>query len=114
MIRLRLAEGMSQRAIARELGVSRKTIRKIERTGATTFEYVRTKAAQCKAIGEYIEQLHGLLDTDTAQPVRFRRTAKRLYEALTTEGYGGSYVTVQCAVKNGNNITHHFHMHMYL
>lgn len=35
MIRLRLAEGMSQRAIARELGVSRKTIRKVQRTGAT-------------------------------------------------------------------------------
>lgn len=99
MIRLRLAEGMSQRAIARELGVSRKTIRKVQRTGATTFEYVRTKAVPCKAIGEYIEQLHGFLEIEAAQPVRFRRTAKRLYEALLAAGYAGSYATVQRAVK---------------
>lgn len=99
MIRLHLAAGMSQRAVARELGVSRKTIRKVQRTGATTFEYVRTKAVPCKAIGAYIEQLHSLLEFDTAQAVRFRRTAKRLYEALAAEGYAGSYATVQRAVK---------------
>lgn len=65
MIRLRLTEGMSQQAIARELEVSRKTIRKVQRIGATTFEYARTKAVPRKAIGAYIAQLHGFLDINT-------------------------------------------------
>lgn len=82
------------REIGRELGVSRKTVRKAVREGETEFRYERTIQPQPQ-LGSFVGRLDTLLSENAKRPSRERLTARRLYELLREEGYAGAYDSVQ-------------------
>ena len=67
-IRLALSKGMSIREASRKFNKSRKTIRKIIRTEATSFSYHRKKE-HYPALEGYREALEALLEAETEMPV---------------------------------------------
>jgi len=86
--------GKTIKEICRELHVSRNTVRKIIRSGATEFEYERRVQPQPK-VGPWRDDLERLLATNAARPVRERLTLTRVFEELRALGYDGSYDAVR-------------------
>ena len=74
--------------------MSRNTVRKIIRSGATEFEYERRVQPQPK-IGPWRDDLDRLLATNAARPARERLTLTRIFEELRGLGYDGSYDAVR-------------------
>ncbi len=68
--------GRSIKEICRELDISRNTVRKILRSGATAFEYERSVQPQPK-IGPWREELDRLLATNAARSSRERLTVNQ-------------------------------------
>jgi transposase len=93
-------EGLSRRAVARTLGVSRNTVKKILRAHAEAREEPHTALSQppkrvprAKKTDAYrgrVEQLLAKYTTITAQ---------RVFEILREEGYGGGYTAVKKLVR---------------
>jgi AraC-like DNA-binding protein len=54
------AQGKGARTIARELGLSRNTVRKVLRSGETSFDYERREQPHRK-LGLFIERLEAML-----------------------------------------------------
>ena len=81
--------GESISGIARELGLARNTVKKALRGDGTPFEYRRSHQPQPK-LGPFLPLLEQWLAAEAKLPVRERRTAQRLYEALQLEGYSGA------------------------
>ena len=86
------------RLAARDLRLSRNTVRKVLRSGETRFEYHR-ETVHRPQLAAYVERLEGLLEGEESLPVKQRRTMLSLYEALQIEGYRGGYDTVRRYVK---------------
>jgi transposase len=82
--------GKSIKEIVRELHVSRNTVRKVLRTGATAFSYER-EVQQLPRIGPWRDALDGLLAGNEGKPARERLTLIRIFEELRNQGYEGSY-----------------------
>ncbi|MFG1266275.1 IS21 family transposase [Xanthobacter aminoxidans] len=82
--------GKSIKQIVRELHVSRNTVRKVLRTGATAFSYER-EVQPLPRIGPWREALDGLLAGNEGKPARERLTLIRIFEDLRSQGYEGSY-----------------------
>jgi transposase len=80
--------------ICRELRVSRKTVRKVIRSGATEFTYERRVQPQPK-IGPWRNELDSLLAENAARPKRERLTQIRIFEELRALGYDGGYDAVR-------------------
>jgi transposase len=93
-IRLALSKGMSIRDAAKKFNKSRNTIRKVQRSGATSFSYQRGES-HYPALGDYIEKLEEMLNADVCVVSSKRRTSLSLYEELQGQGYQGSYSSVQ-------------------
>src|SRR2546430_2487233 len=87
-------QGKSIKAICRELGVSRKVVRKVIRSGATQFRYEREDQPLPK-IGRWRDSLDQLLSENEAKPLRERLTLIRLFEELRGRGYEGGYDAVR-------------------
>ena len=87
--RRRLVQGETISAIARELKLSRNTVKKALRSDGEPFEYRRQHQRRPK-LGPYLATLETWLETEEKLPARERRTAQRLFEALQLEGYAGS------------------------
>jgi transposase len=92
--RLHFSEGLGIKAISRKLGLSRNTVRKVIRSGATEHIYERKRQPQPQ-LGEYVPHLEKLLEEDWERPQKRKITACRLFELLQKAGYGGSYDSVQ-------------------
>jgi transposase len=92
-------DGKAIRAIAKELNISKNTVKKVIRSNETKFElakYTKDKPV----LGAHLDNLNKLLVENTKEPLRRRMTAKKLYEQLqTTTGYQGSYESVNLIVK---------------
>src|SRR5918993_113472 len=84
----------SIKEIARDLKVSRKTVRKVIRSGATSFHYARGTQPAPK-LGPWRDALDGLLLTNAGKSARERLTLMRLFEALRGLGYEGGYDAVR-------------------
>ena len=84
----------SIKAICRELGLSRKVVRKVLRSDATEFRYVRETQPLPK-IGPWRERLDALLLANDGKAARERLTLIRLFETLRGLGYDGSYDAVR-------------------
>lgn len=82
--------GKSIKEIVRELHVSRNTVRKVLRTGATAFSYER-EVQPLPRLGPWREALDGLLAGNEGKPARERLTLIRIFEELRGRGYEGSY-----------------------
>jgi len=92
--RLHEIEGLPIKAICRRLGVSRKVVRKVLRSGATEFRYERGEQPQPK-LGAWCGELDRLLTENAGRASRERLTLMRVFEALRGLGYGGGYDAVR-------------------
>ena len=86
--------GKSIKEIVREQHVSRNTVRKILRSGATEFSYER-EVQPLPRLGRWKAELDRLLASNGAKPSRERLTLMRTYEALRELGYEGGYDAVR-------------------
>ena len=93
-VRLALSKGMSIREASRKFNKSRKAIRKLSRTEATSFSYHR-ESRHYPALEGYREVLEGLLEAESTVAASKRRTILSLYEELQGKGYSGSYSSVR-------------------
>ena len=89
-----LVKGKGIKTIARELRLSRNTVRTIVRGEETEHRYVR-RAQPLPQLGAHATKLDGLLAENAGKPARERLTFQRLYEALRLEGYAGGYDAVR-------------------
>jgi transposase len=87
-------DGRPIKAICRELGVSRKVVRKVIRSQATEFRYERETQPQPK-MGLWIAELDRLLEANESKATRERLTLIRLFEELRGLGYVGGYDAVR-------------------
>ena len=92
-------DGNSIRHTARELGISRNTVRKAVRSQQTAFSY-RRRSQPRPVLGAFIERLERSLAEDWKLAKRQRRTAIVLFEQLQAEGYPGSYDSVRRHVRD--------------
>lgn len=91
-------DGKAIRGIARELGISKNTVKKVIRSDATKFELAKYERSK-PVIGNYLAYLHELLMSNQKEPLRRRMTAKKFYEELKKVGYTGSYQPVNLEVQ---------------
>ena len=89
-------------SIARDLNLSRPTVRKHLLT-ETEPAYVRGHQA-CPKLGEYNQILKQWLETESHLPKAQRRTAQRLFEGLQAEGYRGAYDSIQRFVRKWKGV----------
>ena len=82
------------KAIARERGLSRNTVRKVLRSGETSFAYEREDQPYPK-LGPYLDELERLLAENEKRSRRERVTLLRLSEDLGRSGYSGGYDAVR-------------------
>jgi transposase len=82
------------KVICRELGLSRKVVRKVIRSDATEFRYTRATQPLPK-IGPWREALDDLLLANESKAPRERLTLIRMFETLGGSGYDGSYDAVR-------------------
>ena len=87
-------QGKAIKAICRELGVSRKVVRKVIRSGATEFRYEREDQPLPK-IGRWRDTLDQLLSENEDKSARERLTLIRVFEDLRGRGYEGGYDAVR-------------------
>ena len=87
-------KGRSIKGIARDLKVSRNTVRKVLRSGATSFAYMRVVQPRPK-LGLWHADLDRMLSGNEAKPARERLTLIRIFEELRGLGYEGSYDAVR-------------------
>jgi transposase len=95
--RRRLVSKESISSIARDLKLSRPTVRKHCRTQSEPV-YQRRKQPT-PMLSAFQETLEGWLRTERLLPKAQRRTARRLFEGLQVEGYRGAYGSVQRFVR---------------
>ena len=74
-------KGKTIKEIARDLKVSRNTVRKILRSGETSFEYEREVQPRPK-LGRWTEELEALLAGNAAKAAREQLTLIRIFEEL--------------------------------
>ncbi len=92
--RAHFVDGKSIKQICRELRVSRNTVRKVIRSGATEFTYDRTTQPRPK-IDPWRSDLDAMLAENARRPKRERLTVIRIYEELRNRGYGGGYDAIR-------------------
>lgn len=80
--------------LCRELKVSRKTVRRVVRSGETAFAYERSVQPQPK-IGPWKDELDRLLAVNAGRASRERLTLIRVFEELRGLGYEGGYDAVR-------------------
>jgi transposase len=94
-----LVEGRSQREVAREFGISRKTIQKMLRY-AVPPGYQRLQPVKRPKLGPWVGVIDAILEDDRQRPVKQRHTAKRIFDRLREEhGFGGGYTIVKDYVR---------------
>ena len=87
-------KGKTIREISRDLKVSRNTVRKVLRSGETSFEYERDVQPRPK-LGRWTSELDELLEGNTTKPFREQLTLIRIFEELRGRGYDGGYDAVR-------------------
>src|SRR5205085_2185470 len=87
-------KGKTIREIARDLKVSRNTVRKVLRSGETAFEYERNVQPRPK-LGRWTVDLDELLTSNAAKAAREQLTLIRIFEELRERGYDGGYDAVR-------------------
>ena len=86
--------GKSIKQIARELHVSRNTVRKVVRGGETEFSYQRD-VQPLPRLGRFQAELDRLLEGNAVKGSRERLTLIRVFESLRGAGYEGGYDAVR-------------------
>src|SRR6187402_1036769 len=87
-------KGKTIKEIARDLKVSRNTVRKVLRSGETSFEYEREVQPRPK-LGRWTSELDALLADNATKAAREQLTLIRIFEELRERGYDGGYDAVR-------------------
>ena len=87
-------ENKSQRQIARELGHSRKTVRKAIES-AEPGSYTLRKPRPAPVLGPYKARIDELLEENERLPRKQRYTGHRIYMEIQADGYNGAESTVR-------------------
>src|ERR1044071_2538425 len=87
-------KGKTIKEIARDLKVSRNTVRKVLRSGETSFEYGRDVQPRPK-LGRWTTALEEGRADNAAKPAREQLTLIRIFEELRERGYEGGYDAVR-------------------
>jgi transposase len=92
-------EGRSQRAVAREFGLSRETVRKMLEY-AVPPGYRRQQPVRRPKLGPWVGVIDAILDDDRQRPPKQRHTAKRIFDRLREERqFTGGYTIVKDYVR---------------
>src|SRR4051812_35317543 len=94
-------KGKTIKEIARDLRLSRNTVRKVVRSEATSFEYERA-VQPLPRLGAWTTTLDRMLMENALKPARERLTVIRLFEALRELGYEGGYDAVRRYAKRSD------------
>ena len=89
-------KGKTIKEIARDLKVSRNTVRKVLRSGETSFEYEREVQPRPK-LGRWTTNLEQLLSANAVRPAREQLTLIRIFEELRMTA-----ATMRCVVMPGD------------
>ena len=89
-----LVRGVPIKKIARDLRVSKNTVRKVVRGDETSFSYER-KIQPMPKLGPWVEELERRLEANEKKPRRDRLSLLRIHEDLAALGYGGGYDAVR-------------------
>ena len=89
-----LVKGKGIKRIARELRLSRNTVRSIVRGEDTEHRY-RRRDQPLPQLGAFSTTLDAMLEENAGRAKRDRLTFQRIYEALRLEGYQGGYDAVR-------------------
>lgn len=89
-----LVKGKGIKRIARELRLSRNTVRSIVRGEDTEHRYHR-RDQPLPQLGAFSATLDAMLEENAGRAKRDRLTFQRIYEALRLEGYQGGYDAVR-------------------
>ena len=92
--RERFVKGKSIKQIARDLGLSRNTVRRVLRSEETSFAYEREVQPRPK-LGRWTAELDRLLTANANSSTRERLTLIRLFEELRALGYEGGYDAIR-------------------
>ena len=93
-------EGRSQRAVAKEFGLSRETVRKMLQY-AVPPGYQRQQPIRRPKLGPWLGVIDAILDDDKRRPAKQRHTAKRIFDRLREEhGFTGGYTIVKDYVRS--------------
>ncbi len=95
--RRKLVKNENISAIARDLNLSRNTVKKYLKAEAEPVYQRQTQP--CPKLGKHQEKLTLWLEQDATRPKGQRRSAQRLFEDLQREDYTGAYDSVQRFVK---------------
>jgi transposase len=87
-------QGKSIKEIARDLKISRNTVRKVLRSGETAFSYEREVQPRPK-LGRWKAEIDRLLTSNADSAARERLTLIRVFEELRALGYEGGYDAVR-------------------
>lgn len=87
-------KGKSIKEIARDLKISRHTVRKVLRSGETSFSYEREVQPRPK-LGAWKAEIDRVLAANATKAARERLTLIRVFEELRTLGYDGGYDAVR-------------------
>ena len=87
-------KGKKIKAIARELRVSRNTVRRIVRGDETVHRYTR-KEQPLPQLGTHVAALEEMLAANAGKPQRERLTFMRMFEEMRLSGYAGGYDAVR-------------------
>jgi transposase len=82
------------KAIARDLGLSRNTVRKVLRSDETAFVYERGTQPMPR-LGRWREELDGLLTSNAGKARKEKLTFIRIWEELRERGFEGGYDAVR-------------------
>jgi transposase len=87
-------KGKSIKEIARDLKISRNTVRRVLRSGETSFSYEREIQPRPK-LGRWKSEIDRMLADNASSAARERLTLIRLFEELRALGYEGGYDAVR-------------------
>jgi len=90
-----LVKGKTIREIARDLNISRNTVRQVLRSGETTSAYEREVQPRPKLF-RWTEELGALLVGNADKPAREQLTLIQIFEELRGRGYDRDYDAVRC------------------
>ena len=93
-------KGKTIKEISRDLKVSRNTVRKVLRSGETSFEYERDVQPRPK-LGRWTAELDELLEGNTTKPFREQLTLIRIFEELRGRGYDGGTMPFGATLGDG-------------
>ena len=92
-------EGTSEREAARQFGIARETVRKMQRYSAPP-GYQRKKPVRRPKLGPWVGVIDQILKDDESRLKKQRHTAKRIWDRLRAEhGFTGGYTIVKDYVR---------------